>query len=183
MLADNVQLFSTNLPNLDGMYNVNEEYNTNISVNLPAGNHLIIITNTGNDWFYLDWVQLNQVLPATYAANWQPSPAAIGLRDSHESLLYVVSPDAAFSAGATNATLPLQHGQMVIMTNWPAGNFLPNGMTRPVSFSRNDGSCHDQRQPYASAGGFFRGLGWDRLSTTDADLIWFGRHAHLSIRV
>ena len=124
VLADNTWIFSTNLPNLDGTYNVNEEYNTNISVSLPAGKHLITITNAGNDWCYLDWVQLNQVLPATYAANWQPSPEAIGLRGPHESLLYVVSPNAAFPAGGTNATLPLQHGQSLIMTNWPPGNFL-----------------------------------------------------------
>lgn len=124
VLADSVQLFSTNLPNLDGTYNVNEEYNTNISVNLPAGKHIITITNTGGDWFFLDWVELHQVLPATYATNWQPSPEAIGLRGPHESLVYVVSPDAIFPAGATNAALPLQHGQMVIMTNWPAGNFF-----------------------------------------------------------
>jgi hypothetical protein len=90
VLADNTQLFSTNLPNLDGAYDVDEEYNTDISVNLPAGKHIITITNAGNDWFYLDWVQLNQVLPATYAANWQPSSEAIGMRGSHESLLYVV---------------------------------------------------------------------------------------------
>jgi hypothetical protein len=124
VLADNSQLFSTNLPNLDGTYNVNGEYNTNISVNLPAGKHLITITNTGGDWFFLDWVELDQVLPATYAANWLPSPGVIGLRGPHESLCYVVSPNAAFPAGGTNATLPLQHGQRVVMTNWPAGNFI-----------------------------------------------------------
>ena len=124
VLADNVQLFSTNLPNLDGTYNVNEEYNTNISVNLPAGKHIITITNRGGDWFFLDWVELDRVLPATYAANWQPSPGAVGLRGPHESLLYVVSPYAAFPAGATQATLPLQQGQRVIMTNWPVGGFF-----------------------------------------------------------
>lgn len=123
VLADNVQLFSTNLPNLDGTYVVDGEYNTNISVSLPAGKHIITITNTGGDWFYLDWVELDQVLPAAYAGNWQPSPAAIGLNGSRESLLYVVSPNAAFPAGGTNATLPVQHGQTVTLTNWPAGIF------------------------------------------------------------
>jgi hypothetical protein len=124
VLADNTQLFSTNLPNLDGTYNVNEEYNTNITVNLPAGKHVITITNAGGDWFYLDWVQLNQVLPSTYAGNWQPSQQAIGLRGSHEALLYVVSPNAAFPASGTNATLPLQQGQTVTITNWPPGRFF-----------------------------------------------------------
>ncbi|HVU27333.1 MAG TPA: DUF5060 domain-containing protein [Verrucomicrobiae bacterium] len=124
VLVDGIQIFSTNLPNLDGTYSVNEEYDTNISVNLPVGKHTITVTNTGDDWFYLDWVQLNQVLPATYTGNWQPSLNTIGLRGAHESLLYVVSPDATFPAGATVQTLPLQHGQTVTMTNWPPGEFF-----------------------------------------------------------
>lgn len=124
VLADNVQLFRTNLPNLDGTYVVDGEYNTNIYVSLPAGNHIITITNAGGDWFYLDWVELDQVLPAAYAGNWQPSPEAIGLNGTHESLLYVVSPGAAFPVGATNATLPVQHGQSVVLTNWPVGKYF-----------------------------------------------------------
>ena len=56
--VDGNTLFSTNLPNLDGTYNVNEEYNLDIPVNLPAGLHSITITNTGDDWFYLDWVRV-----------------------------------------------------------------------------------------------------------------------------
>jgi len=124
VLADNAQLFRTNLPNLDGTYVVDGEYNANIYVSLPAGNHIITITNAGGDWFYLDWVELDQVLPAAYAGNWLPTPDAIGLSGSHESLLYVVSPGAAFPVGATNATLSVQHGQTVILTNWPVGNFF-----------------------------------------------------------
>jgi hypothetical protein len=48
---------------------------------------------------------------------------AIGLRGSHESLLYVVAADAAWPTGGTNATLPVQHGQTLVLTNWPAGSF------------------------------------------------------------
>jgi hypothetical protein len=121
--ADGVELFRTNLPNLDGTYAVNNEYNSDLSVNLPAGKRLIEITNAGNDWFYLDWVRLEQVLPSTYAGNWLPSPDAIGLGGAHESLLYVVAPGVSFPGSATNATLPLQRGQAVTLTNWPAGRF------------------------------------------------------------
>jgi hypothetical protein len=103
---------------------VNEEYNTNFTVNLPSGYHLITITNTGGDWFYLDWVQLNQVLPAAYSGNWQPSPDAIGLSGPRESLLYVVAPDVSFPANATTVTVPVQHAQTITLTNWPAGNFI-----------------------------------------------------------
>jgi hypothetical protein len=122
--VDGAALFSTNLPNLDGTYNVNEEYNLDIPVSLPAGLHSIAITNTGNDWFYLDWVRLEQVLPAAYAGNWSPSAEGIGLQGPHESLLYVVAPGVSFPADATTATLPIQHAQTVTLTNWPASSYI-----------------------------------------------------------
>lgn len=122
--VDGATLFSTNLPNLDGTYNVNEEYNLDIPVSLPAGLHSIAITNRGNDWFYLDWVRLEQVLPATYTGGWAPSAEAIGLQGPHESLLYVVAPGISFPANASTATLPIQHAQTVTLTNWPAGRFI-----------------------------------------------------------
>jgi hypothetical protein len=122
--VDGATLFSTNLPNLDGTYNVNEEYNLDIPVSLPAGHHSIAVTNTGIDWFYLDWVRLEQVLPATYTGGWVPSAEAIGLQGPRESLLYVVAPGVSFPANATTATLPIQQAQTVTLTNWPAGRFI-----------------------------------------------------------
>jgi hypothetical protein len=122
--VDGATLFSTNLPNLDGTYAVNEEYNLDIPVSLPAGHHSIAVTNTGIDWFYLDWVRLEQVLPATYTGGWAPSAEAIGLQGPRESLIYVVAPGVSFPANATTATLPTQHAQTVTLTNWPAGTFL-----------------------------------------------------------
>lgn len=124
VLVDGALKFSTNLPNLDGATTVSGEYNLNIPVSVPAGKHLVEITNMGSDWFYLDWVQLNQVLPSSYAGNWQPSPAAIGLKGQHESLLYVVAPWVSFPASATNAVLPAQQNQVVALLQWPAGTFI-----------------------------------------------------------
>ena len=124
VLVDGTQLFSTNLPNLDSATTVDGEYNLSIPVDLPAGKHLITITNAGTDWFYLDWVQLNAVLPSTYAGDWQPTPAAIGLHGPHETLLYAVAPGGSFPVGATNASLPLQQTQAVTLTRWPSGNFI-----------------------------------------------------------
>ena len=141
--ADGAELFRTNLPNLDGGYAVNNEYNMDIPVNLPAGKRLIEITNAGVDWFYLDSVRLEQALPATYANNWQPSCQSIGLRGSREALMYVVAPGVSFPAGATNSALPVQHLQSVALTNWPSGSFIaewydpstasPLGLTRAVT--------------------------------------------------
>jgi hypothetical protein len=122
--VDGNELFRTNLPNLDGAYTIDEEYNLDIPVNLPSGYHFIDITNAGTDWFFLDWVRLEQVVPAAYAGNWQPSPDAIGLQGAHESLLYVVAPGVAFPANATNAVLPVQRASTVTLTNWPTGGFI-----------------------------------------------------------
>ncbi len=121
--AQGAELFRTNLPNLDGGWNVNNEYNLDIPVNLPAGKSLIEITNAGIDWFYLDWVRLEQVLPATYTGNWTPLPDPIGLRGPRESLVYLVAPGVAFPGSATNTVLPLQTNQTVTFTNWPSGTF------------------------------------------------------------
>ena len=121
--VDGAETYRTNLANLDGGYGVNNEYNLDIPVNLRPGKRLIEIINAGMDWFYLDWVRLERVLPANYAVNWRPSPEAIGLRGAHESLLYVVAPGVSFPASATNVSLPLQAGQSVTLTNWPAGSY------------------------------------------------------------
>jgi hypothetical protein len=122
--ADGMELYRTNLPNLDGGWSVNNEFNVDLPVNLPTGNRVIEIANPGVDWFYLDWVRLERTLPARYNPDWAPSPDAIGLTGAREALVYVVAPNVAFPANATNATLTTQTGQHVILTNWPAGSFL-----------------------------------------------------------
>jgi hypothetical protein len=121
--ADGTQLLRTNLPNIDGGYGVNNEYNLDIPVNLPAGRRLVEIANAGNDWFYLDWVRLERALPASYTNQWEPMPEAIGLRGQRESLIYVVAPYAAYPSGATNTVLPLREGKSITLTNWPPGTF------------------------------------------------------------
>lgn len=122
--ADGVELYRTNLPNLDGGWNVNNEYNVDIPVSLPAGRRMIEVVNAGVDWFFLDWVKLEGVLPSKYHPDWAPSPDAIGLSGPREALVYVVAPNASFPANATNAALPRQTGQQIVLTNWPAGSFL-----------------------------------------------------------
>jgi hypothetical protein len=48
---------------------------------------------------------------------------AIGQRGPHESLIYLVSTNAAYPNGGTNATLPLQQALSVTLSNWPSGLF------------------------------------------------------------
>ena len=51
------------------------------------------------------------------------SPNGIGLRGANQSLIYLVAADAAWPTGATNVSLPLQHGLTVTLTNWATGTY------------------------------------------------------------
>jgi len=117
------KIFERSLPNLDGSYQVNHEYNTNYTVDLPEGHQVIEVRNTGGDWFYLDWIEFDPVLPATYSGNWQPSPIAAGLRGDAESLVYVVSPQVSFPAQATAAVIEPTRGAVLTITNLPPGRY------------------------------------------------------------
>ncbi len=68
--VDGASVFTQNVPQLDGSYDVNNEYNRDYIVNIIPGKHLIEIRNAGADWFYLDWIRLESVQPATYSGNW-----------------------------------------------------------------------------------------------------------------
>jgi hypothetical protein len=122
--VDGTERFRTNLPNLDGSWNVNGEYNMDIPVNISSGKHLVEIANAGGDWFFLDWVRMERVQPSTYPNGWQPSADAIGLRGVRESLFYVVAPGLSFPGHATNSALKLQIDQTITLTNWPEGTFF-----------------------------------------------------------
>ncbi len=145
--VDGTTAFATNLVNLDGTYNVNEEYNVDIAVSLPSGLHSIVLTNTGNDWFDLDWVRLEQVVPSTYSGNWAPSPATLGLQGPRESLLYVVAPGVSFPANATTANLTAQHGAVVVLTNWPAGLFTAEWRD-PATAGRGEARRRSRRMAF-----------------------------------
>lgn len=121
--VDGVERFRTNLVNKDGTWEVNNEYNVNFVVNLPAGKHSMEISNPGADWCYLDWVRLEGVLPAEYSRPWHFSVEATGLRGEQESLLYILPPAASFPNNAKTATLPLQKANSVVLLAWPTGIF------------------------------------------------------------
>ncbi len=123
VLVDGKEVFRRSLPNKDGTWQVNNEYNEDIPVDLAAGRHGIEVRNVGGDWFYLDWVRLENVLPATYANGWRPSPIAVGLRGEHATLLYVVNPGVSFPANATNAVIAPYRNEPVRIEGLPAGRY------------------------------------------------------------
>jgi hypothetical protein len=121
--VDGTSVFTQSVPNLDGGYAVNNEYNRDYTINLARGKHLIDIRNTGSDWFYLDWVRLENVQPSTYLGDWTPSPVAVGAKQSMESTLYVLNPAANFPVNATVSTIPALSNATIRLTNWPGGTF------------------------------------------------------------
>ena len=123
VLVDDKQTHRQSLPNLDGGWQVNNEYNTNISVALPAGFHRVEIRNAGADWFYLDWIRVEHALPARYAPDWEPSPAAVGMASGANALLYLVHPDAVYPGNATNDPPALATNAFTVLSPWPEGAY------------------------------------------------------------
>jgi hypothetical protein len=120
VLVDGNVVYSWSIPNKDGQHIIDNEYDIDVPVSLPAGKHIVEITNAGFDWYYLDWVKLVNVLPAAYLG----SPQAVGLSNSAgKALLYVVSPLASFPYNALNGSLPALPNPVLRLTHWPAGSY------------------------------------------------------------
>ena len=121
--ANGVEKFRRALPNKDRGFLVNNEYNEDLVVDLPPGRQRVEIRNAGGDWFYLDWVRLEGVLPARYENDWRPSPAATGIRSGGEMLVHVVAPGFEYPAGATVTNPPPSMGAEIVVLGAPAGNY------------------------------------------------------------
>jgi hypothetical protein len=121
--VDGATVFTKSLPNLDGTYQVNNEYDTNLLVFLPAGNHLVDVRNAGGDWYCLDWVKVSNALSAEYQGGWTPEPVATGIRGDGETLVYVANPLLKYPAQLTNAVLPAVKNTSLTVSNWAAGTF------------------------------------------------------------
>jgi len=125
VLVDGVSVFTQSVPDKDGSTAMNNEYNTNYIVNITPGKHLIQVRNstTSGDWFYLDWIRLENVQPATYAGGWVPSLVSIGVKSGAEALLYVVNPAANFPVNATAPTIAPMTNGIIKLNNWAAGSW------------------------------------------------------------
>jgi hypothetical protein len=123
VMANRAVVFSRDLVNLDGKWDVNNEYNTNFVVALTPGLKTIQITNTGDDWFFLDWVEVTNVLTAEYASGWTSPPVACGVRGPAESLFYVASPFLRYPTRAPTSAVERVSGLSLTISNWPSGKF------------------------------------------------------------
>jgi hypothetical protein len=123
VLVDGVSVFTQNVPDKDGKTDISNEYNVDYPVNITPGKHLVQVRNTGLDWFYLDWIRLENVQPATYANNWTPSPISTGVKSAAETLIYVVNPKASYPLNATVQTIDPMTNGIVKLSSWPSGSW------------------------------------------------------------
>ncbi len=121
--VDGGEIYRKSVPNKDGSYDVNDEYNQDYSVDLPSGHHLVEIRNAGSDWFYLDWVRLEAVLPSTYEGDWTPAVSATGIRHEGEFLLYAVAPGMEYPAQARVESPAIVTRATLTVSNLPAGDY------------------------------------------------------------
>ncbi|MHB1308401.1 MAG: hypothetical protein ACYC23_15085, partial [Limisphaerales bacterium] len=99
------------------------EYDEDFIVDLPEGRHTLEVRNVGVDWFNLDWVRVDGVLPSAYTDDWQPSPVATGLGGPKYTLVYAVNPAASFPSGATNSVIQPWRGGTLQVKGLPAGRY------------------------------------------------------------
>lgn len=123
VLVDGQEALRRDLADKDGLHEVNGEYDEDIVVTLPAGRHIVEVRNAGADWFHLDWVRLEGVLPAGYANGWAPQPVVCGLKGPGELLLYIVNPPANYPGNATTETIPPLSGARLAVPDVPPGRY------------------------------------------------------------
>lgn len=119
VLVDGSEAFRWEIPNKDGGWTVNGEYDQDVDVPLPSGKHVVEVRNAGTDWFYLDWVRFSSVRPAQY----HPSPVVVGQDIGSEVLVYCVNPAVNFPANATTADVPALQGASLTVVTGAAGTF------------------------------------------------------------
>lgn len=123
VLVDDTEIQRRPLPNRDGKHEVNDEYDEDIVVAIPAGKHRVEVRNAGADWFYLDWVRLEGLLPAEYSGGWQPALVACGLEGADEALVYVVNPAINYPANASLSQVPPARAQTMRVPAHLTGRF------------------------------------------------------------
>ncbi len=145
VVCDGQTLLERALPNLDGKWEVNNEYNEDIPVAIPAGDHLLEVLNSGDDWFYLDWVKLTNLQPSVPSAD-GPIVRAFAVGNGTTALLYVLDGSYDWPAGATDATItPLSGAKPKLLG-------LPDGAYLAVFYSPTSGSVVGRRQLDSSGG-------------------------------
>ncbi len=97
-------VYNVSLPNKDGKYEVNNEYNEDIVIPLPQGRNEIEIYNPGGDWFYYDWLKFTNVRPALRVGAGVPLEA-VGLGSAKEGWLWLLDFAANYPNNAARSSI------------------------------------------------------------------------------
>lgn len=113
-------VYSRFLPNKDGLYQVNNEYDEDIVIPLPAGRNDIEIVNPGGDWLYYDWLKFAKVLPSKRVSPGVPV-LALGSGNSREAWVWLLDYAASFPNNAKRAEIRNLEGVEVTLRNLEEG--------------------------------------------------------------
>ncbi len=116
-------IFERKLPNKDGGWQINKEYDEDITVPLEAGRATIEISNSGEDWLYLDWVRVDGALQSKD----QTKPSDIPLEhyllsDGRTRLLWLVDSRYSWPRNRTQEAVEVA-GVKIGLKNWPNGRW------------------------------------------------------------
>lgn len=111
------------LPDRDGAWLVNKEYDQTFEFPLPAGEGILIeIENPGEDWVNIEWIEATEVLPAEPTAA-GPAVFATGVGTRDRGLLWILDQRSDWPSLATDAALPLCHGAQVEVEGLASGPY------------------------------------------------------------
>ncbi len=116
------ELLRRALPNKDGGYERNNEYNEDIAVALDAGRADIEVENPGGDWLFLDWARLEGALPSSVPQQATPLEA-FALGDGTGTLLWAVDANFAWPRGRA-AQASRAHGGQATLPELASGAYI-----------------------------------------------------------
>lgn len=117
------QIFERKLPNKDGGWQINKEYDEDIIVPLEAGRSTIEISNGGEDWLFLDWVRVEGALQSKDETTMSAIPLEhYILSDGRTRLLWVVDSRYSWPQHRTQTAVTIE-GAKISLKNWPNGRW------------------------------------------------------------
>ncbi len=121
--AHGSQVLRRELPNKDGAWLVNKEYDETFRAPLPAGDSVLIeLENPGDDWVNIEWIELSGVRPAE-AGPEGPPIFATGVGAADRALVWILDQRYDWPSGATEPSPSPCVGAKVTLRNLKDGGY------------------------------------------------------------
>lgn len=120
--VDGKETFRLSLPDRDGKWEQNHEYDEDVLVAIPEGDHTVEVHNEGKDWAYLDWIEVRNALLAVRKPSRVTMPtAASGTQTAF--VAWGVDPRLNWPNGASLAKAPQTANVQVIIPKLEDGTY------------------------------------------------------------